>query len=123
MAGDPHLAPTFIAGARALDFLNSVATLLDTKVEWLTSGEDLLSWLGAAELAPPEVLSSVRRSARAGELDAVAARARALREWFRVFVQQHKGKRLRSEALKELAPPEPYSGTRPGIRTDRQARA
>jgi predicted RNA-binding Zn ribbon-like protein len=104
MAGDPHPPPTFIAGARALDFLNSIATQLDTRVEWLTSGEDLLHWLGAAGLVPPEVLGSVRSTARPGELDAVASRARALREWFRDFVQRYKGKRLRSEALKELAP-------------------
>lgn len=96
--------PMFIANARALDFLNSIATPVDTPVEWLTSGEDLLNWLQAAELVPPEVLTSMRRTSVPGELDAVAAQARALREWFRGFVQQHKGKRLRSEALKDLAP-------------------
>jgi predicted RNA-binding Zn ribbon-like protein len=97
-------APFFIADAVALDFLNSVATPVDTPVEWLESGEDLLDWLETAHLVPAEVLSSMRRTALPGELDAVAGQARSLREWFRGFVRQHKGKRLRPEALKELAP-------------------
>ena len=97
-------APMLIADARALDFLNSIATPVDTPVEWLTSGEDLLEWLEAAQLVPSEVLTSVRRTALPGELDAVATQARALREWFRGFVREHKGKRLRAEALKDLGP-------------------
>ena len=101
---DPRPAPFFIADALALDFLNSIAKPADTPVEWLLSGEDLLSWLQAAGLVPPEVLTSMRRTAVPGELDAVAAQARALREWFRGFVHAHQGKRLRPEALKELAP-------------------
>lgn len=101
---DSRAAPIFIADALALDFLNSLATPVDTPVEWLESGEDLLNWLQAAQLVPPETLTSMRRSTVPGELDAVAAQARALREWFRGFVHQHKGKRLRAEALKELAP-------------------
>lgn len=94
----------FIADARALDFLNSIATPVDTPVEWLTSGEDLLEWLQAAQLVPSEVLTSMRRTALPGELDAVAAQARALREWFRGFVREYKGKRLGTDALKDLAP-------------------
>jgi predicted RNA-binding Zn ribbon-like protein len=101
---EPRPAPFFIADALALDFLNSIATPVDTPVEWLLSGDDLLNWLQAAELVPGEVLTSLRRTAVPGELDAVAAQGRALREWFRGFVQQHKGKRLRPEAVKELAP-------------------
>jgi predicted RNA-binding Zn ribbon-like protein len=102
--GDPRPDPFFLADAPALDFLNSIATPVDTPVEWLTSGEDLLGWLHAAQLVPPDVLKSMRRTAVPGELDAVAAQARALREWFRGFVRKHKGKRLKYDALKELAP-------------------
>lgn len=101
---DTRPDPMFIADARALDFLNSIATPVDTPVEWLTSGEDLLSWLHAAQLAPAEVLASMRRTALPGELDAVAAQARALREWFRGFVLEHRGKRLGADALKDLGP-------------------
>jgi predicted RNA-binding Zn ribbon-like protein len=87
-----------------LDFLNSVATPVDIPVEWLTSGEDLLDWLSAANLVAKETLVSIRRAALPGELDAVATQARALREWFRGFVAEHREKALRPEALKELAP-------------------
>ncbi|MCX5554487.1 CGNR zinc finger domain-containing protein [Streptomyces sp. NBC_00038] len=39
-----------------------------------------------------------------GELDTVAAQARNLREEFRTFVREHKGRPLESEALGDLAP-------------------
>ena len=96
--------PFFIADAPALDFLNSIATPGDTPVEWLASGVDLLDWLQASELAPAEVLMRLRRTAVPGELDVVAAQARAMREWFRGFVHEHMGKRLRPRDLKDLAP-------------------
>ena len=101
---DPRPSPFFVGGAPALDFLNSIATPVDTPVEWITSGEDLLQWLDEAKLVPKDVLASMRRTAVPGEFDAVAAQARALREWFREFVDEHKGKPLRVETLKELAP-------------------
>jgi predicted RNA-binding Zn ribbon-like protein len=101
---DARPAPIFIGDAPALDFLNSIASPVDTPVEWLTSGTDLLDWLAVAKLAPPAVMTSMRRTALPGELDAVAAQARALREWFRGFVHQYKGKPLKAEALKDLAP-------------------
>ena len=37
-------------------------------------------------------------------MDAVADQARNLREWFRGFVQKHKGRPLVSKTLEELAP-------------------
>jgi predicted RNA-binding Zn ribbon-like protein len=97
-------APFLIADARALDFLNSIATPVDSPVEWIESGQDLLSWLVAAGLIPPSVRAGFQKSAVPGELEAVAAQARALREWFRSFVQKHKGSPLRRDALKELEP-------------------
>jgi predicted RNA-binding Zn ribbon-like protein len=52
--------------------------------------------------------NDVAKNARAGmilgELDAVAARARGLREWFRGFVLAHAGRPLKSSALPELKP-------------------
>jgi predicted RNA-binding Zn ribbon-like protein len=94
----------FVADAHGLDFLNSVATPVDVEVEWLASGEDLLAWLEQAMLVPAEAASALRASAVPGELDAVAAQARALREWFRTFVLAHKGKPLTAEVLEELMP-------------------
>jgi predicted RNA-binding Zn ribbon-like protein len=92
----------FLADALALDFLNSVAVPVDTQVEWLASGEDFIDWLRDAGLATPEELKAVCDAAGPGQLDAVAAQARALREWFRAFVRQHKGSRLTRKAMKEL---------------------
>jgi predicted RNA-binding Zn ribbon-like protein len=97
-------APFFIGDSAGLDFLNSIATPVDQPVEWLATGADLLDWLADAKLVPGEVLASFKATTMPGELDAVAAQARALREWFRGFVQDHKGKVLKPSALQELAP-------------------
>ncbi|MCK1335832.1 putative RNA-binding Zn ribbon-like protein [Bradyrhizobium sp. LB1.3] len=94
----------FLADALGLDFLNSVATPVDTPVDWLDDGDGLLAWLEQAQLAPREALETLRSQAMPRELDSVAAQARSLREWFRGFVRQHKGRPLTSKALDELAP-------------------
>jgi len=101
---DPRPAAIFVGDAAGLDFLNSVATPVDTPVDWIDDGEGLLSWLDRARLVPGDVLQSIRRRALAGELDKVATQARQLREWFRGFVQQHKGRRLALADLSELEP-------------------
>jgi predicted RNA-binding Zn ribbon-like protein len=99
-----HPAPIFVADSPGLDFLNSIATPVDTPVDWLVSGEGLLAWLDSARLVPTDVLAGFRTNTLPGELEAVAAQARALREWFREFVFAHKGKPLRPAALSQLAP-------------------
>lgn len=99
-----RLPPIFVADSVGLDFLNSIATPVDELVEWIGCGEDLLEWLARAQLVPEDALSVVRANAAPGELDAVAAEARALREWFRGFVRAHQGKPLQSIALAELEP-------------------
>jgi predicted RNA-binding Zn ribbon-like protein len=97
-------APMFLADALGLDFLNSVATPVDTEVEWITSGTDLLDWLEQSTLVPADVLKAVRDNAGPGELDSIATQARSLREWFRTFVVKHKGKAMSAAALRELEP-------------------
>lgn len=97
-------SPFFIADAKGLDFLNSIAVPIDEPVEWLGSGSDLIAWLGQANLVPQHVLKSFKTSALPGELDALAAQARSLREWFRGFVQKHKGRHLAQGALQQLEP-------------------
>ncbi|RUP07722.1 ABATE domain-containing protein [Hyphomicrobium sp.] len=97
-------APIFIADAKGLDFLNSLATPVDTPVEWLGSGDDFLAWLKAADLVPTDVLKTLKAGALPGELDAVAAHARSLREWFRGFVRKHKGRTLKPSTLQQLDP-------------------
>jgi predicted RNA-binding Zn ribbon-like protein len=99
-----HPPAIFIADAPALDFLNSIATPVDTPVEWIDSGEGLLAWLEQADLVPSDVLARFRKQSMPGELDGVAAQARTLREWFRGFVRSHKGRPLEAKHLRELEP-------------------
>jgi hypothetical protein len=96
--------PFFIADNLGLDFLNTLAVPIDTTVEWIASGEDLLVWLQHAGLVPQHVLEGLRKSALPGELDAVAGQARALRDWFKSFVYQYMGKPLEPKALRQLEP-------------------
>ncbi|RAR58340.1 putative RNA-binding Zn ribbon-like protein [Paraburkholderia unamae] len=96
----------FVADAPGLDFLNSIATPVDEPVDWIGDGEGLLSWLEQAGMASAPTLAAMRAQFTAAELDTVAAQARALREWFRGFVQARKGRPLtRAGAdLRELEP-------------------
>jgi len=97
-------APMFIADARSLDFLNTVAAPSGSDIEWLVHGQDLLAWLEQAGLIEASVAKTMRTNTIPGELDAVAAQARALREWFRGFVLAHAGRQINSNALSELGP-------------------
>jgi predicted RNA-binding Zn ribbon-like protein len=94
----------FVADALGLDFLNSIATPVDTPVDWIEDGEGYLSWLAQAHLVPEDAMRDIRARALPGELDKVAGQARSLREWFRDFVRRHKGRPLTSKALTELEP-------------------
>jgi predicted RNA-binding Zn ribbon-like protein len=94
----------FIADSLGLDFLNSIATPIDAPVDWLDSGDGLLRWLAQAKLVPADALDDLNARAKPGELDRVAGQARALREWFRGFVQKHMSRPLTAKALSELAP-------------------
>src|SRR5271169_4644819 len=96
--------PFFIADNLGLDFLNTIAVPVDTKIEWLSSGEDLLAWLKRAGLVPDDMMDDFRKSAIPGELDAIAAQARALRDWFKLFVYKHMGRPLEAASLRELQP-------------------
>jgi predicted RNA-binding Zn ribbon-like protein len=114
MTKAPHRAPAetasqrppaiFVADALGLDFLNSVATPVDTEIDWIDDGVGLLAWLEQAQLVPAEALETLRAQAMPGEFDNVAAQARSFREWFRGFVRQRKGRPLTSQDLGELEP-------------------
>ncbi|HLZ65360.1 MAG TPA: ABATE domain-containing protein [Aliidongia sp.] len=101
---DGRPSAIFVGDALGLDFLNSIATPIDTTIDWIDDGEGLLGWLEQARLVPAEALRDIRAQALPGELDAVADQARSLREWFRGFVRQHKGSPLAAEDLGELEP-------------------
>jgi len=100
----PHTPAIFVADAPGLDFLNSIATPVDTPVDWIGDGEGLLDWLEQAGLVPTTAATAVRDRATSSELNDVAAEARELREWFRGFVAERKGRPLTSEDLSELKP-------------------
>jgi predicted RNA-binding Zn ribbon-like protein len=99
-----HSPAIFIGDAKALDFLNSVATPVDVPVDWLEDGEGLMSWLQQAGLVPVPILARMRSQCSPGELNKVAKQARNLREWFRGFVQEHRGRPMSRHHLKQLAP-------------------
>jgi predicted RNA-binding Zn ribbon-like protein len=101
---DQRPPPFFVADSLGLDFLNALATPVDTQVEWIASGEDLIAWLLQAGLVAPAVVAELRKKATPGDFDAVAAQARKLREWFRGFVNAHRGKPVRPKAIQELEP-------------------
>jgi predicted RNA-binding Zn ribbon-like protein len=94
----------FIADSVGLNFLNSIATPVDTEIDWISDGEGLLAWLEQAHLVPAEVLNAMRKQAKPGEIDRLAAQARGLREWFRRFVREHRGKPLKAADLAALEP-------------------
>ena len=94
----------FIADHRGLDFLNSIGTPVDTVVEWITNGKDLLDWLLLAKLIDEDHATTILANSFPGELDEVAAQARALREWFREFILSHMGRPLTARAQKLLEP-------------------
>jgi predicted RNA-binding Zn ribbon-like protein len=102
---DHHHTPAiFVADAPGLDFLNSIATPVGKPVDWIGDGEGLLNWLDQAGLVPAVAAAAVRDRATPGELDDVAAEARQLREWFRGFVDERKGRPLTPDDLSELKP-------------------
>ena len=101
----PDRSPAFfIADLLGLDFLNSIATPVDEPVDWLDGRDGFVAWLAQAELVPPHDLKALTERGRPGELDEIAAQARALREWFRGFVRKHMGRPLTPKAMRELDP-------------------
>ena len=99
---DSRPSPFMVGDHLALDFLNTIATPSNAPIEWLTHGEDLLAWLEQAGAIDEAVVNELHVSSK--ELDALAMEARRLREWFRGFVRQHKGKKLGAASLRELGP-------------------
>jgi predicted RNA-binding Zn ribbon-like protein len=94
----------FVGDDLAMDFLNSLAAPSGELFDWLADGEDLIAWLRRAGAVPADAAARLRAAAGPGELDAVAAQARDLREWFRAFVARRAGAPLGLEALDQLAP-------------------
>ena len=99
-----HPPAIFIADSRGLDFLNSVATPVDTPIDWIADGDGLMDWLAQANYVPANVLDEIKARAKPADLDRVARQARELREWCRGLVRKHMGKPLKPATLRELDP-------------------
>lgn len=97
-------APFFIGDDLALDFLNTVAAPWGREIEWLATGGDFVAWLEQAHVVPANVARQFRARTGSRALDAVASRARELREWFRTLLGDHAGKPLGPGILRDLAP-------------------
>jgi len=94
----------FISGSLGIDFLNSIATPVDTVVEWIGNGKDFIGWLKQAGLLTANDVAIIESNFSLGDLDRAALRARELREWFRDLVKTHRGKPLSPRALTKLEP-------------------
>src|SRR5260370_20714672 len=90
-----HRPPAiFIADSLGLDFLNSIATPVDTPIDWLDNGDGLLKWLAQAKLVPADALDELRAPAMPGGLDKEADQACALPEGFRWFLRKPMGRSI-----------------------------
>jgi predicted RNA-binding Zn ribbon-like protein len=104
IAVTPNPPALFLADARGLDFLNSVATPVDVPFDWIGGGQGLIDWLGQSGLVARDDLEEIAARAMPSELDRVADQARDLREWFRSVVRARLGRPLEADVLAELAP-------------------
>ena len=96
--------PLLLADHSALDFLNSLASPAGAVIEWIGDGRALINWLADAGLLEPDLLAKLTGELAGDMLDALAAEARALREWLRCFVAEHAGGPLTAAALPNLTP-------------------
>lgn len=101
---DANRPPAFFVGDHlALDFLNSRSTPKGVWTEWLRDGGEFLDWLEQAGGIDARVASRFREDGgNRLALDAIAGRARDLREWFRGFIGRHAGRELPGSAASEL---------------------
>src|SRR3954447_26418572 len=100
-----HRPPAFfISGSLGLDFLTTLATPVDTQVDWIDDGDGLLSWLEQARLVPAEGLEALKAPGIPGGFATGAAQARSLREWFRNFIRERSGRKLTAGDLPGLEP-------------------
>ena len=88
----------------ALDFVNTRAEPGGQVTEWLPDGARLFAWLVQAAVLDPAAACAMRQSSTTAAWDAAADEARALRGWFRGFLEQHAGSPLGSLDVSELQP-------------------
>ena len=96
--------PILLGGHLALDFLNSIATPVDTPVEWLDNGAGLIDWLVKSGALREEQLGECRHRYSPKALDGIATEARAFREWLRAELKKRLGPSSSRMTEKELRP-------------------
>ncbi len=98
----PH--PLLVGEHLALDFLNSIATPVDVRVDWLRSGQHLCDWLEQAGAFTDKALGAFQDVHSSPALDKVAAKARDFRDWLRNHVRRRLGQPAIKMTKKELRP-------------------
>jgi predicted RNA-binding Zn ribbon-like protein len=98
-----RLPPKFNGDAIAMDFLNSAHGVGNRRIDRLETGAGLLAWLEALHLVSARTSRELHARFSSKELDAAAAEARDLREWFRAFAHEHKGRALAAGDLRQLS--------------------
>jgi predicted RNA-binding Zn ribbon-like protein len=97
-----ELSTRFVADCSGLDFINSGDPSKPGETDWIDSGEKFLTWLEHAQLVPSDVLQRMRSQCGLSTVDEVAMKARAMREWLRDLLQQHRPPASSSVDLSEL---------------------
>lgn len=83
MSGDAASSakPLFLAGHRALDFLNTAMSPQGTEIELIGDGRAFADWLACAGIVDAAAAPRLRREFGVEALDELAAEARKLRAW------------------------------------------
>jgi predicted RNA-binding Zn ribbon-like protein len=79
-------APVFLGGHLAMDFLNSIENLSDISTDWMSDGLGLVGWLERAKIIDAMFAARIVKETDRRVLDAIAGKARKLREWLREFL-------------------------------------
>jgi predicted RNA-binding Zn ribbon-like protein len=82
------VAPLFLGGHPALDFLNTVFSPDGAEMETLGDGHALLDWLVGAQLLSAAAADALLSREGPKAMDVTAAKARKLREQARAWLQQ-----------------------------------
>jgi predicted RNA-binding Zn ribbon-like protein len=89
--------------ALALEFLNTYAQYPQAQMDFLDTGEALVSWMLLAKIIDGPAAERILEETETDVLDDIAGEARSLREWFREFVVKRDGDWLASEVFAESA--------------------
>ena len=106
IASEAFSKPLFLADDPALDFLNSLDMITPhgAPIDWISSGEGFMNWLEHSSLVPVAVIERFRKETAPEVINTLAAKARELREWFRVIIADKAGNPLQSADSIDMIP-------------------